>query len=741
MAKTVATKRYFSFTGGLNTEGGPLSFPPNTWQDGDNVVPDVDGSLDRRTAVNYESAFALSTQTHTLTQEQADAFTVGEWTGVAGEGNRNFVVVQRANLVYFYDNVGDSISATQKAFTLDLTTYTATGTQQPAGRAPISCVSAVGKLILVASNIEPVLVTYNPDTDTISHQVVTVQIRDLLGTSDGLAVDNRPATLSAAHKYNLYNQGWPQAHIDSYFTATTKYPSNAQVWTAGKDSTDTFSVALLDKQDFGTTPAAKGRFVLSLFNRDRSTASGVAGIATETESFRPTTCAFYAGRAWFAGVKSKDIGSWVVFSQVADTSDKFGKCYQEADPTSEHISDLVDTDGGVVPLQDAGQIIKLVAAYNSILVFADNGVWQIVGGLESGFSATAYEVRKVSVVGCVGPEAVVEASSAVFFWSHEGIWAIKPNQAGALFAESLSDNRIRSFVVGINANAKAYVQGKYFSSEHTIYWLFNGNKDADGVLVRFKKSRLLCLDLQLGAFYTHTIGALSTLSPYTVGAVVSKHRTTFTQQYNVVDSVGNNVVDSSSNQLVANIASESAAISKLKFLTVVPQSGGTTFKATFATFEDGAVAAAKFKDWYSADSIGASFAPFITTGYDLGADQGGDKALQALYITTFMRRTETGTDSSGNATNPSSCLMQARWDWADSAAAGKWGVSQEVYRHRRLFLPPVPSSTFDDGYPVVVSKTKIRGRGKALHLRFAAGLDKDMQLLGWSIPFLGNTNV
>src|SRR3972149_992068 len=56
--------------------------------------------------------------------------------------------------------------------------------------------------------------------------------------------------------YNLMNQGWTAAHIQTYIGATGNYPSNAQVWHAGKDAaTGVFTPALLDKVDFGNSPA------------------------------------------------------------------------------------------------------------------------------------------------------------------------------------------------------------------------------------------------------------------------------------------------------------------------------------------------------------------------------------------------------------------------------------------------------------------------------------------------------
>lgn len=89
-------------------------------------------------------------------------------------------------------------------------------------------------------------------------------------------------------------------------------------------------------------------------------------------------------------------------------------------------------------------------------------------------------------------------------------------------------------------------------------------------------------------------------------------------------------------------------------------------------------------------------------------------------------------------TNESSLLMQARWDWADNTIAGKWGTSQQVYRHKRQFMLGGSELAGDlpDGQPIVIARNKVRGRGRALHLSFVAEAGKDAHILGWSTNFI-----
>lgn len=703
------------------------------------MLPDVDGSLSKRTGVNFETGYALSTATNTVNEKETLAFVCDEWRSVGGSGGRNFLVVQRGPLVSFYDNTSAAISTTIKSFTINLTTYIAPGNPNVSGYSPIRCTSANGKLVIVSEATKPLLVTYDPDTDNISVAEITVSIRDLYGVDDALAVSANPTSLSDEHEYNLLNQGWDTAKITSWFSYASNYPSNSQSWTAGKDSNDDFSPAALGKQDFGTSPAPKGRFILNVFNRDRSTVSGVASIPTETETHRPSTCAFFAGRAWFAGIESATIGSWVLFSQVADTDDKYGKCYQDADPTSEVISDLVATDGGVIPIQDAGNIVRIVTAYNSILVFADNGVWQILGGADTGFSATAYEVRKLSNIGCVSHDAVVEAEQVVLYWGSDGIWAIKPNQAGSFDIVSLTDSTIKTLFDSIPLSALPYVKSVYHTTEKTVYWLYNQSAADDGIVDRFKRDTMLCFDVRLNAFYTIEVSSLASNTPLILSGVSTRSNSTNTETYTVVDGGADTVVVGS-DEVVATLTTQLSRESQLRFMTITPS--GATFKLTWAAFEDGTDADAKWVDWYDANSAGVGYDAYIITGYDMGGDQqqGGAKQMQGLYFTAFLNKTEEGIDGNGDPINESSCTVQARWNWTTLDVANKWSVAQQAYRHKRVFMTAHPDS-FNTGYSVVITKLKIRGRGRSVQFRLAGAAGKDLQLLGWHITYIGNRNV
>ena len=110
------------------------------------------------------------------------------------------------------------------------------------------------KLVIVSETLPiPILLTYDVSTKLVSQTTIPINVRDIWGVDDGLAVNTRPTTLSTTHRYNLKNQGWSRSVqsanssynstvvsqpdcIDYTFASKGVYPSNADAWTQGKDT-------------------------------------------------------------------------------------------------------------------------------------------------------------------------------------------------------------------------------------------------------------------------------------------------------------------------------------------------------------------------------------------------------------------------------------------------------------------------------------------------------------------------
>jgi len=82
-------------------------------------------------------------------------------------------------------------------------------------------------------------------------------------------------------------------------------------------------------------------------------------------------------------------------------------------------------------------------------------------------------------------------------------------------------------------------------------------------------------------------------------------------------------------------------------------------------------------------------------------------------------------------TNRSSCIVQAQWEWCDSDFDGRWGREFQAYRYRMNMNAESLSETYS--YSVITTRNKLRGKGRALSLKFRTEPYRDLQLLGWSI--------
>lgn len=87
----------------------------------------------------------------------------------------------------------------------------------------------------------------------------------------------------------------------------------------------------------------------------------------------------------------------------------------------------------------------------------------------------------------------------------------------------------------------------------------------------------------------------------------------------------------------------------------------------------------------------------------------------------------------------SGCIMNTRWDWANATSSGKISNDYQIYRGDRLHLVTDPDNPEATGLPVLVSKNKTKGRGRALQLRFTSETGKDLELYGWAVWSRKNT--
>jgi hypothetical protein len=711
--KVKSEKQYNSFVKGLVTEASPLTFPENAFLDGDNIVLKRDGSFVRRLGIDYEDGYSLTAtgiDSTSLAWTKKDFYKWNLADGVASLG-----VVRVLNSLYFLDMAVTSPSSSLK--------NSGNAIILPLGNAQLETTVINGKLVLVASSLPfPIVLSYDSATDVVTASSVNIRVRDFWGVEDSLAVDERPTTLSNLHKYNLLNQGWPTAHI-----TTVAYPSNADIWTLGKDTSDNFSKATLVKNSVDKAHAPMGKFILDAFSRgtSRLTETVLTGLPHDYEPGRLSTLATYAGRVFYAGVTSKTVlgdakspnysGS-IFFSKTMAATEDLGNCYQEADPTSEYISDIIDTDGGVINIVDANKIVKLVANKNSLIVFAENGIWAIYGSDSGGgFKATDYQLSKVTNIGVSNSTSIVVAGDTVIYWAKNGIFALAHEQTGGIQAQNLSLTTIQTFYDGIGSAARENAKGFYDQKENTVRWLYSESSDDE-------YNKELILDLSLQAFYTNTVAVNNVFIADYVEVPNYINNPIVEDVYVGSDKVlvGTNTVQIDSSE-IANRASE------FSFLVFT-----TTGNFTLAKYNNDT-----FVDWKIAEG-GVDYSSYLVSGYELFGDMLRKK--QVTYLMMMFERTEDGFSGTPlEATNPSSCKVQAQWNWTNTAASGKWGSEFQAYRYVRNYTPSGVGDTFNTGDRVITTKNKLRGSGKSLSLYIHSEAGKDMRVLGWAIPMTGNS--
>lgn len=518
--------------------------------------------------------------------------------------------------------------------------------------------------------------------------------------------------------------------ITQFYNKFRRYPgNNKQWWVARADLDDDekgvkagdFMPEILDKLFAGNNRAPRGHYILNAFYKDRANVSGIPGLNSERIDQRPTSTAFYAGRVWYG------CNSNVYFSQVLSDRHKAGLCYQEADPTSENISDLIATDGGVIPIPEATKILRLVANGSGVMVFAQNGIWNVSGGGQ-GFSALDISVDKISPIGCKNPNTIVETEDSVFWWSDVGIMGMQQKMGqygpipGSFDRTNLSENTIQSLYNEIDESFKREVKGVYDARNNRIIWLYRD----DDVDVR-QYNRMLVFDLTLSAFYPWKISGESPDWPVLKGLFVS-------DRLNVEQSTDEVTVGGV--QVTAGGVEVDVGYPKVtNYPTSVEYVAEFQGKSYFCQLNNPG-----FGDWITVNGTGLAYDSYVETGYELFNDAMRKKNI--TYIFSYLKKTEDGwfvnEDGEEQLNDPSSCYLEVKFDWANSMASNKWTTPVQVYRPGRFFASD--DGSVDNGFPIIISKSKVRGNGKSLQFRYGTSeLGRNFDLHGWSIAATGNT--
>ncbi len=736
-------KAFRSFIKGLVTEANQLTFPENASVDEANFVLNRDGSRYRRLGVDYEAGAAHTATGLTATQLQEGKQSFHVWDSPAGDTNVSLGIVRIVNKLWFMDMLTTAPSANLKNSGSPITL-------SGLGSNDIEVSIVNNKCVVVSKDLDnPVLLTYNKSTGAVTQSTITLEIRDIYGVHDGLAIDERPTSLTEVHEYNLRNQGWnknivtgdasyPDA-LDYHFHETGEYPSNSDSWTLGKVSNvssanyEKYDPDTLVKNSQSNFQIAKGSFIIEAFNRGntRMSKSGISSLPTDRETGNISTVTSYAQRLFYSGVESGVNGSdnrtpnysgYIFFSKVIRSDDDLGICYQEADPTDPGINDLVATDGGSIQIPEITRIVKIVASQASVLVFAENGVWEVYGDT-GGFIATSFQASKISTNGISNGNAVVNVNGNFIYWSKAGIYTLKPDAASGRFSsESISLTSIQTLYLDIPELGKNNAKGYYDEKENRVRFLYNDSDSYSETNYVNKYTKELIYDLTLEAWYKNELSSLASNSPYVADYVPIPGYSVTTVTETVLAGA-TPVHHSSSGGVIVTSTVPVSRSSQFSFLTI----RATSF--TLSKYSDNT-----FMDWKTADGTGITFSSYLVTGYELFGDIMRKKQIPYLFL--YLEQTEKSFSASGSdfiLDNQSSCYVQSQWNWANSAASGNWGTAFQAYRILRL-PTPTGAGAWDSGNSMVVTKNKLRGSGKTLSLKIYSETKKDMRLLGWGYP-------
>ena len=727
-------KQYYTFVKGLVTEASPLTFPENASLDEDNFVLERTGTRTRRLGLDYEIGYSLK-GTGFSSAVLADAkISFHRWDTPNGNSDLSIGIIRVQDRLWFINLLAASPSAT----------YLNGGDSIVISGLSTSDIDTAvinNNLVIVSEELAlPIVLTYSTDTDTITRTAISIKVRDFWGIYESTPVTERPTTLTNIHKYNLRNQNWKDGYIEDTYDSENYYPSNADIWYLARKSDPTnanynkYDPTVLNRVNSFNAQAPKGAAVLDAFYRgsSRSSFSGITGLAADRELGAFSTTAAYAGRLFYSGVSSvvvngdtnsPNYSGYIFFSQIITSNEKLGKCYQENDPTAEDISDIVDSDGGTIHIPDATRIVKLLPSKGSVLVFAENGIWEVYGA-SKGFTATSYQLSKISSTGILSKNSVIEVNGTFLCWTNAGIFLLKEDEvSGRYLAQNITLTTIQTFYNSIPDLAKANVKGFFSERENKVRWLYNDTEEyAVGNYLNYY-NRELVLDLTLGAFYTNTFGELPNNSPY-ITAYIGYPSFVVSSAEAAVYAGNESVLITSNEAVVVDNLSAESRVGQFGYLTFV----GTSF--TISKYSN-----TNFVDWAIAGGgTGVNYTSYLVTGYELFGDASRNK--QIPYITFYFEKTENGfTDNNGvlELDNPSSCLVQAQWNWANSASGGKWGNQFQAYRLSRHYIPSGPEDAFNTGERVIITKNKLRGSGKALSLKIMSEAGKDIKLLGWSV--------
>lgn len=689
-----------SFIKGLVTESTALQFPQDACTETFNCVFDETGRVTRRPGFDAESPDFTTTIANVAT----DAYTEFVWNPVAGSGSRTFVIQQKGEILHFYDISTDTTLAGNKLpFTIDLTTagYQPAGAPTP-NSFPCQYAAGRGALVVVNAAVKPLLVQYDSVGNVLTITPQSLTQRDFVGVDDGLAINTRPAidttALAAsnpAHLYNLINQGWYVGGentngmadaadiLAQWSVARDDSPSNSDIPSLYRDvstvsggmlpgQSDVFNPNYVAGINTGNTQAARGHFILDVFSPDREGAMLAEGYTVDLVT-PPATAARPATTAFFVG----------------------RTFYSGIDATT-HASNIYFT-----------QIIERDDQYSQCYQKNDPTNEHFTDLLPDDGG-----VIRIPEAGLIKKLFAYQTSLLVF--ATNGVWGVSGSSQDAFQANDFQIRKLSS--VGTNSPLSfADVRGApYWWGEDGIYTLSFDSVNNSFSVVSISDQSIKTLFDSIPLANRQYVKGSYCIEETSIHWIFNDDSLTASNHYVYQNELVYNVLTkswspwtiSTDGPILKGIfyAVDGARQDKavIKYTIIGKPVAAEPTKLAFAETNN--------LNWFDWQQWGTptDYLSYFIAGYQYPGET--QRYGQNNYVYVFLEQ----------ETN-ASCFVRGVYDFAINANTGKWSTAQQVYNSTH------PNRS------VRVRRLKVRGKGRALQMRFESETGKPFTIIGWSV--------
>lgn len=705
------------FTNGLNTETSVLTNLPSEFQDGSfNVDILPNGSIKPRRGVN-----ALSSSTYTVQSSGVNGSSLRSTPNVhfakfkisTSNTQQDYLLVQAIGTNKYITVYNTDITSLQSigspAFELSLGTNCASQMSYKS----LSFASSDTRTYFTGLYCQPGYISLSTGTINPTITFFDVFTRNITGaatTSSRVQYNNKWYECAEAHTSAA--QYAPDIYPEYWHQLTGSIPGGTATWSAASVSYTTNLVKTFSKAE-----------------------------TLDGSQLRPTVIALHANRIWLA------LGSTLYFSQIieddVDTLRKGIRFYQAADPFSSTDNDVVEDDGGVLPIQGAGIITGLYPLGKSLFVTTTDGVYQ-VSGADGIFTATNYSVNRVlndrieSKFGgvVVGETLIIAGVDALWISKREDTLFGSDSVSFEKLTEAVVSTQNDSRVIGIKTLYKSIPEASkkamkvvYSSSDSTIYIFYNES------LTSYDISKASASE---PGYYTNWLKFNTITKTYTKHSIIDNAGSS--KPYITCPFILPTGTDSSSQEVVSNSDnvvsnSNNVVISipfgspELLFLGAIHKQADDDLVYLFGEMESENVT-----DWAYDAAYEDDYDAKVYCGVQVFGDVSRRKS--ATYIFFVFKKVESGIIVDNVDTHPGGCLLSVANNFATSTTSKKWTNQLQIYYPYRFGVSL--ASGANDGHNHTHYKLKLKASGYATQFVIQKDPGKDFHLIGFNTDFFGH---